>query len=57
MLYEGKLQYLVKWVGYTDKDNSWEPKKNLMNAREAMEDYEKSQAKSLPPIKIEANNS
>ena len=28
----GKLQFLVKWKGYTDEHNSWEPFENLENA-------------------------
>ena len=26
---KGKTQYLVKWLGYEDKKNSWEPAENL----------------------------
>lgn len=26
---KGKKHYLIKWLGYSDKDNSWEPKQNI----------------------------
>jgi len=36
----GKVQYLVKWVGYPDHENSWEPVSNLKEAKEAIQEYE-----------------
>ena len=27
--YRHKLQYLIKWKGYSDAHNSWEPKENV----------------------------
>ena len=30
-LVAGKKEYLVKWEGYADKHNSWEPVENLAN--------------------------
>lgn len=33
--------YLVKWKGFTSKDNTWEPKRNLVHCWEAIEAYEK----------------
>ena len=34
-----KLQYLVKWHGYPNSDNTWEPVENL-HADEMIQDYE-----------------
>lgn len=40
-----KLQYLVKWEGYSDCDNSWEPVKNLENAPQKIEEFHKKYPK------------
>jgi len=31
-----KLEFLVKWEGYTNENNSWEPEDNCRNARNAI---------------------
>ena len=40
-LKQGKLEYLVKWSGYTDDHNTWEPKSNLDNSKEAINNFHK----------------
>jgi Chromo (CHRromatin Organisation MOdifier) domain len=34
-----KREYLVKWVGDEDINNTWEPEDNLEHAREALQAY------------------
>jgi len=34
-----QLQYLVKWKGTTDMENSWEPQKNLTNAPDSIREF------------------
>ena len=41
-LKRGKLEYLVKWSGYTDDHNTWEPESNLGNSKDAINDFHKS---------------
>ncbi|KAL7808526.1 hypothetical protein V8C44DRAFT_335767 [Trichoderma aethiopicum] len=37
--------FKVKWKGYSSKDNTWEPKKNLANCKDLLEAYEKKAKK------------
>lgn len=41
----GGTQYLVKWKGYTDEENSWEPWKGLKSARRLTRKFEKGREK------------
>jgi len=49
----GKWEYLVRWKGYTAKEDSWKKKENLKNAKEAVEDYERAYRKEGRRMKEE----
>ena len=38
-LVHGRLQYLIKWKGYTVENNTWEPKTNLKHAQALIRRY------------------
>ena len=38
---DGKVQYLIKWKGFDNTENTWEPTENL-NCNDLIEEYEKS---------------
>ena len=35
-----RIEYLVKWIGYELHDATWEPRENLVNAPDAVRDFE-----------------
>jgi hypothetical protein len=37
---KGKVKYLVKWVGWDSKSNTWEPIKHLKNCMDLIDEYE-----------------
>jgi len=47
-IYRGKKQYLIKWVGYPDSDNTWEFKSNLF-CTEMLNEYDKKKTEKSKP--------
>ena len=39
---QGEHMYLIAWKGYSSAHNSWEPKRNLLNASEVLKQYKAS---------------
>lgn len=39
---QGKTQYLVRWRGYSEAEDTWEPERNMRNAREKLAEFEKA---------------
>jgi hypothetical protein len=37
--HKGKTYYKVRWVGYGQKDDTWEPEENLKNCEDAITTY------------------
>ena len=56
---KGEIEYKVKWLGYDESQSTWEPMENLINAKEAIKEYENyleminSFKKPIPTIKSE----
>ncbi len=47
------VQYLVKWVGYPDSDNTWESEDNFATCKDLVEDFE-SRQKAEKKVRAEA---
>jgi len=49
-----KLEFLVKWSGYTDDYNTWEPEANCANSRDIIKEFYKSNPSA--PWKLRAQD-
>ena len=38
---DGRVQYLIKWKGFSDKDNTWEPQEYLKDCEEKINEFQK----------------
>lgn len=39
----GRKQYLIRWMGYTARYDTWEPEENLANAHGVVQDWNQQQ--------------
>lgn len=46
-----QVLFLVKWKGYGEEENTWEPKKNLAQAKELLREYEAAKKKETKTAK------
>lgn len=44
----GREEFLVRWKGYSSFEDSWEPRGNLQNAREALQAFESGRSRGKP---------
>ena len=44
------IEYLVKWKGYSDAENSWEPRGNVRHAEKEVENFHKQYPNKEKPI-------
>ena len=51
------LQYLVKWKGFSEAHNSWEPKKNLGNADQLVKKFHDKNPRAIRRMVINLTNS
>ena len=42
---DGRIEYLVKWKGYDNSENTWEPAKHLMNAQRLLKRFHQQHRK------------
>ena len=50
----GKMNYLVKWKGYPDSENSWQTREDLKNSQELLNAYEASRRRTTRGGGVEA---
>ncbi|CAK55747.1 unnamed protein product (macronuclear) [Paramecium tetraurelia] len=51
-----ELQYCIKWEGYSEADNTWEPLKNLKNVLSEIEEFENQQNNKKQNISLKIDN-
>ena len=47
------VRYFVKWAGFSDDKNTWEPPEGLENAREEVERFHRENPKMQGPKDVE----
>jgi len=47
----GKEKFLVRWKGYTAEEDTWENRKNLKNAKELVEEFERKYGEEVKELR------
>jgi len=47
----GKEKFLVRWKGYTAGEDTWENRKNLENAKELVEEFEREHREEVKELR------
>jgi len=47
----GKEKFLVRWKGYMAGENTWENRKNLENAKELVEEFEREHGEEVEELR------
>ena len=45
-----RVQYLIKWVGYSDAENTWEPARNVAHAQKLLKKFHQLHPNAPKPI-------
>ena len=48
--FRGQWKYLVKWKGWPESHNTWEPKGNLTNSESLVREYHRKHPKKRGPV-------
>jgi len=47
----GKEKFLVQWKGYIAKEDTWESRENLENAKELVEEFEREYGEEVEELR------
>ncbi|CAD8043724.1 unnamed protein product [Paramecium primaurelia] len=51
-----ELQYCIKWEGYSEAENTWEPLRNLKNVLSEIEEFENQQLNKKQNMSLKIDN-
>ena len=51
-IHRGRVQYFVKWTGYDDSENSWEPPRNLLHAKRLVTQFHAQHPDAPQPVSM-----
>ena len=49
-IYRGRVQYLIKWKGYSDAENTWQSLQDLEHSKETWEQFHKDHPSEPKPV-------